>query len=225
MTLSANRPSAALALSAATLIATVVGGILGVTVGRSEWFPTVPLLLGGLGLIALAGMVLVDAGTAEQPAHPEHGGDGGGQPVAQPTLTGPAEAGPPGETAQHRTAEPQAAEHQTQVPSGEQVHMVLPVPSVKWWDQENPSAHAVTAAPAATQVPPPELETYLQTSIVAQCPRCGAFHLDAAAAPPGYRFRCRACAFDWGWQPGEPWPAVQVNPRRRQPATDSAAQP
>ena len=70
-----------------------------------------------------------------------------------------------------------------------------------------------------------ELETYLQTSIVAQCPRCGAFHLDAAAAPPGYRFRCRACAFDWGWQPGEPWPAVQVNPRRRQPGTDNAPQP
>jgi hypothetical protein len=219
MTLPANRPSPTVALSAVTLIATVVGGVLGLTVVRSEWFPTVPILLVGLGLIALAGMVLVDAGTAQQSASRVRG-DGGGQPVTPTSFAGPADATPAAEAAEHQATPREAQPH-----VAEQVHMALPVPSVQWWGRGTPSAQEALAVPEARQVPPPELETYLQTSIIAQCPRCGAFHLDAEATPPGYRFGCRTCGSEWDWQPGQPWPAVQVSPRRRRPDAAGAAEP
>jgi hypothetical protein len=222
MTLSANRPSPTLALSAATVAATVVGGALGLTIVRSEWFPTVPILLAGLGLIAVAGMVLIDARTAERPAGRVPGPDDDGEgPSDTPTTPAdPDTAMPTADTVEH-----QPTEEQAQPPSDEQVHVALPVPSVQWWGRGAPSAHAAVRAPEAQRVPPPELETYLQTSIIAQCPCCGAFHLDTEATPPGYRFECRTCGFEWHWQPGRPWPAVQVNPRRRRPDPLSAAEP
>jgi len=96
------------------------------------------------------------------------------------------------------------------------VQLVLPVPSGQWWGRESPPTRGPGAAPAARHAPPPELETYLQSSVIAQCPRCGSFQLDAEAVPPGYGFECRACGAGWDWQPDQPWPAVRVNPRPAQ---------
>ncbi len=224
MTLSAHRPSPPVALTAATVIATSGGGRLGLTLFQPEWFPAVPILLAGLGLIALAGIVLIDAGTNEPSAiraldEGKGGEDGGGPPLMATSFADPLRAPP-----QTETTEDQATERQAQPPICD-VRMALPVPSVQWWGRGTTSVLDAVAEPHDRHVPPPELETYLETSVIAQCPRCGAFHLDAQADPPGYRFGCRTCGSEWDWQPGRPWPAVRVNPRRRRPDAVSAAEP
>jgi hypothetical protein len=50
-----------------------------------------------------------------------------------------------------------------------------------------------------------------------QCPRCGSFEVDPAAASGVYTFACRACEHTWRWAPGEPWSRVVVDPRIRVP--------
>ena len=82
-----------------------------------------------------------------------------------------------------------------------------------WWD-------AAAAAPpppssAAQRAPAPDLSTYLASTFIAQCPRCGAFRLDARRAQNGWDFHCESCEYIWAWQPGTPWPPVRVMPGRR----------
>jgi hypothetical protein len=82
-----------------------------------------------------------------------------------------------------------------------------------WWD-------AAAGAPpppssAAQRAPAPDLSTYLASTFIAQCPRCGAFRLDAQRAPNGWDFHCESCEYIWAWQPGTPWPPVRVMPGRR----------
>jgi hypothetical protein len=78
-----------------------------------------------------------------------------------------------------------------------------------WWD----SAHPAPAPSAgAKRAPAPDLSTYLASTFIAQCPRCGAFRLDIRRARSGWDFRCEACENIWTWQPGTPWPPVRVMP-------------
>ena len=78
-----------------------------------------------------------------------------------------------------------------------------------WWD----SAHPAPAPSAgAKRAPAPDLSTYLASTFIAQCPRCGAFRLDIRRARSGWDFRCEACENTWTWQPGTPWPPVRVMP-------------
>ncbi len=86
-------------------------------------------------------------------------------------------------------------------------------PDVPWWD----SAQATPPAPSAgaKRAPAPDLSTYLASTFIAQCPRCGAFRLDIRRGRNGWDFRCEACESTWTWQPGTPWPPVRVMPRRR----------
>jgi hypothetical protein len=98
----------------------------------------------------------------------------------------------------------------------EAVVQLLPVarqPNAPWWD----AAQAPPPAPsqAARRVPAPDLSSYLASTLVAQCPNCGAFRLDLTQAAAGWDFRCEACRHAWTWQPGTAWPPVQVAPRRR----------
>ena len=60
--------------------------------------------------------------------------------------------------------------------------------------------------------PAPDLSTYLASTFIAQCPRCGAFRLDIRRGRSGWDFRCEACENTWTWQPGTPWPPVRVMP-------------
>ncbi|MGR7025650.1 hypothetical protein [Geodermatophilus sp. URMC 62] len=198
------------------MVATVVGGAAGVTVVHPEWLPTAPILLGGLGLIAVAGILLIHAELVHQPAAVVRArfADGDVQQTGalapdDPAGEPPAEAHPPAErsAAGSPDAEPRA-------PDDERAHLALPVPSVQWWGRGSPSAQAPGAAPASEPAPPPDLETYVQTSIIAQCPRCGSFQLDVQAVPPGYGFQCRTCGVGWDWRPDQPWPAGRVDPRR-----------
>ena len=86
-------------------------------------------------------------------------------------------------------------------------------PDAPWWD----SAQAAPPAPSpgAQRAPAPDLSTYLASTFIAQCPRCGAFRLDIRQAGNDWDFRCAACAYTWTWQPGTPWPPVRVMPRGR----------
>jgi hypothetical protein len=78
-----------------------------------------------------------------------------------------------------------------------------------WWD----SAQGAPAPSAGAQrAPAPDLSTYLASTFIAQCPRCGAFRLDIKRARSAWDFRCEACGHTWSWQPGAPWPPVRVMP-------------
>jgi hypothetical protein len=89
-----------------------------------------------------------------------------------------------------------------------------------WWDHDSAPR---PAAPEGRPAPAPDLTTYLDptltarldSALIAQCPRCGAFELDTDRDQDPWAFRCRACAKTWTWRPGTPWPAVRVAPRRR----------
>ena len=55
-----------------------------------------------------------------------------------------------------------------------------------WWD----SAHPAPAPSAgAKRAPAPDLSTYLASTFIAQCPRCGGFRLDIRRARSGWDFR------------------------------------
>ena len=86
-------------------------------------------------------------------------------------------------------------------------------PDAPWWD----SAHGAPPppSPGAKRAPAPDLSTYLASTFIAQCPRCGAFRLDIRSASAAWDFRCEACGYTWTWQPGTPWPPVRVMPRGR----------
>jgi hypothetical protein len=89
-----------------------------------------------------------------------------------------------------------------------------PAAGQSWWQE----AKAGPPPPSrdAKRAPAPDLSTYLASTFVAQCPRCGAFDLDIRpAGGSAWDFRCESCANIWTWQPGTPWPQVRVMPGRR----------
>jgi hypothetical protein len=86
-------------------------------------------------------------------------------------------------------------------------------PDAPWWDSAQGGRPA--PSPGAKRVPAPDLSTYLASTFIAQCPRCGAFRLDIRRARNGWDFHCEACEYTWTWQPGTPWPPVRVMPRGR----------
>jgi rubredoxin len=82
-----------------------------------------------------------------------------------------------------------------------------------WWN----AAQGAPPAPSsgAERRPAPDLSSYLGSTLIAQCPRCGAFRLDFRHARSGWDFRCESCGNVWTWQPDSPWPVVRVAPKRR----------
>ena len=140
-------------------------------------------------------------------------------PRAQPNRAGPPRAAPP--------PEPYPPDPVAPAPDGlnrggapavnETVVQLLPLTppgsagpaDAPWWD----SAQGAPAPSAgAKRAPAPDLSTYLASSFIAQCPRCGAFRLDIRRARSAWDFRCEVCGHTWTWQPGTPWPPVRVMP-------------
>ena len=118
-------------------------------------------------------------------------------PVASPAAEEPAAPGAPGTVVQLLPLSGQAGGA-----------------DAPWWD----SAQGTPAPSAgAKRVPAPDLSTYLASTFIAQCPRCGAFRLDHRRARDGWDFRCEACDHVWTWQPGTPWPPVRVMPGGARP--------
>ena len=107
-------------------------------------------------------------------------------------------------------------------PANEAVVQLLPLPpqpgnaepaDAPWWDSARMGPPP--PSPGAKRSPAPDLSTYLASTFIAQCPRCGAFRFDFRRARSGWDFRCEACEYTWTWQPGTPWPPVRVMPRAR----------
>jgi hypothetical protein len=107
-------------------------------------------------------------------------------------------------------------------PANEAVVQLLPLPpppgnaepaDAPWWDSARMGPPP--PSPGAKRSPAPDLSTYLASTFIAQCPRCGAFRFDFQRARSGWDFRCEACEYTWTWQPGTPWPPVRVMPRAR----------
>jgi len=83
-------------------------------------------------------------------------------------------------------------------------------PGPSWWEKTG----SVAEIPAETRAAAP-LSSYLNSVIIAQCPRCGSFAIDAIEGPTEWAFRCHACRHTWTWRPGASWPAIEVRPRLR----------
>ena len=118
-------------------------------------------------------------------------------PAREPELTGP-------RTATMPRAHPRpASSSQVAPPDSYPPDPVAPV-----------TAQAPVPADGLNRVgaPAPDLSTYLASTFIAQCPRCGAFRLDIRSGRNGWNFRCEACENTWIWQPGTPWPPVRVMP-------------
>ena len=107
-------------------------------------------------------------------------------------------------------------------PANEAVVQLMPLPpqpgnaepaDAPWWDSARMGPPP--PSPGAKRSPAPDLSTYLASTFIAQCPRCGAFRFDFQRATSGWDFRCEACEYTWTWQPGTPWPPVRVMPRAR----------
>jgi hypothetical protein len=90
---------------------------------------------------------------------------------------------------------------------------VSPGAEAPWWDAAQGGPPASSAA--ARRAPAPDLSSYLASTIIAQCPNCGAFRLDFRRSRHGWDFRCESCRHTWTWQPDTPWPPVRVAPGRR----------
>jgi len=88
-----------------------------------------------------------------------------------------------------------------------------PQQGADWWQQ--PVGPPPSTSSAGRSAPAPDLSSYLDSAVIAQCPRCGAFDLDIDNRRDPWAFRCRACGQTWAWQPGSPWPPVRVAPRQR----------
>jgi hypothetical protein len=142
------------------------------------------------------------------------------QPLSRP-VPAPAAERPPAER-----PTPTPAPAPARGPAGTVVEL-LPVPGgnnsrsagPSWWDAAAGAAPP-PASSAAQRAPAPDLSTYMASTFIAQCPRCGAFRLDSRRAQNGWDFRCESCAYTWAWQPGAPWPPIRVMPGRRRPRPD-----
>lgn len=76
-----------------------------------------------------------------------------------------------------------------------------------WWTEARPTATPIVHNGQA------DTEDYeVDRAVVAQCPRCGDFHLDVARHGDGYAFHCRNpnCGHRWEWRPDAPWPTTVV---------------
>jgi hypothetical protein len=89
----------------------------------------------------------------------------------------------------------------------------------QWW---NAARGTPPPSSEAQRRPAPDLSSYLGSTLIAQCPRCGAFRLDFRRARTGWDFRCESCGHVWTWLPGSPWPLVRVAPKRRTQARPPA---
>jgi len=156
-------------------------------------------------------------------ADPRYGRPEPGHPGPEPGHPGP-EPGHPGPEPGHPGPEP--GHPRPGIPARtESVVEVIPFSSRRdapgappqgasdWWLQ--PAAPPPPASSAGRPAPAPDLSTYLDSAVIAQCPRCGAFDLDVDHGRDPWAFQCRACNNKWAWRPGVPWPEVRVAPRLR----------
>ncbi len=96
--------------------------------------------------------------------------------------------------------------------------LVLPIagqagPSSPWWELAGKPQPG--SAGERDVLRPHDLDRYQDAAFIAQCPKCGAFELDADQGSESWKFHCNACDCRWSWRPGTAWPPVQVRPKLR----------
>jgi hypothetical protein len=194
------------------IAAALIGGLAAATLVHTSLTIAVIVSVVAGGIAVLAAL--------RSPARPpelgagEPGGEDFGRYPAPSRRPAPSAAPVPAETDGQTRGGP---------PAGNQtVVQLLPLPpqpgdaqppDAPWWDSAQGAPPA--PSPGAKRAPAPDLSTYLASTFIAQCPRCGAFRLDIGRARNGWDFRCEACEYTWTWQPGTPWPPVRVVPRGR----------
>lgn len=118
-------------------------------------------------------------------------------------------------------SEPEDGRHQADKPHGpDGVVQLRTLPGERadtdrpWWD---PPAVSPAASTAAAAGPDPEapVASYLEAAVIAQCPRCGSFSISVDERGKVWAFGCQECAGRWTWCPGDPWPAVEIQPALR----------
>jgi hypothetical protein len=215
------------------IAAALIGGLAAATLVHASLTIAVivSVVAGGIGVVALfrsparsPELMAGDWEDAETGRYPvsRHRPAPPGPPASRSAPTAP-RAVPPGPFPADPVA-PGAGPPHGQGPRGgtpavnETVVQLLPLPAqpgsagppdAPWWDS---AQGAPAPSAAAKRVPAPDLSTYLASTFIAQCPRCGAFRLDIRRARNGWDFRCESCANTWTWQPGTPWPPVRVMP-------------
>jgi hypothetical protein len=194
------------------IAAALIGGLAAATLVHTSLTIAVIVSVVAGGIAVLAAL--------RSPARPpelgagEPGGEDLGRYPAPSRRPAPSAAPVPAETDGQTRGGPPAG-NQTVVqllPLPPQPGDVQP-PDAPWWDSAQGAPPA--PSPGAKRAPAPDLSTYLASTFIAQCPRCGAFRLDIGRARNGWDFRCEACEYTWTWQPGTPWPPVRVVPRGR----------
>jgi hypothetical protein len=198
------------------VVAALIGGLAADRLGHASLLIAVivSLVAGALGVVVLFRSPSRPPELASGYPDDETRGIGVPQNRHAPTLPHPQRAG-------QAPASPRAAAPPSSPPaeSGTVVELLpLPgqagAPDAPWWD----SAQGTPAPSAgAKRVPAPDLSTYLASTFIAQCPRCGAFRFDHRRARNGWDFRCESCDHVWTWQPGTPWPPVRVMPGGARP--------
>jgi hypothetical protein len=202
------------------IVAALIGGLAADRLGHASILIAVivSLVAGALGVLVLFRSPARPSGlTSGNPEDDETRGFSVPQHRHAPTLPRPQ----PARRAAAPAAVPPVAAPADGSPGGSgTVVELLPVsgqagaPDAPWWD----SAQGTPAPSAgAKRAPAPDLSTYLASTFIAQCPRCGAFRLDHRRARDGWDFRCEACDHVWTWQPGTPWPPVRVMPGGARP--------
>jgi hypothetical protein len=210
------------------IVAALIGGLAADRLGHASILIAVivSLVVGALGVLVLfRSPARPSPVTSGHPEDDETRGFNVPQHRHAPTRPRPQ----PAARAAAAAAVPPAAAAAAERPAAEQpaapggsgtVVELLPVsgqagaPDAPWWD----SAQGTPAPSAgAKRAPAPDLSTYLASTFIAQCPRCGAFRLDHRRARDGWDFRCEACDHVWTWQPGTPWPPVRVMPGGARP--------
>jgi len=211
----AQRGPAQFGWALVVIAAAVIGGLAAATLVHASLVVAVVVSL----VIGAIGAVVVVRSPARSPEltapHPAT------MPRARPPRAAPPpESYPPDPVAQVAPATPVVADglNRGGAPAvNETVVQLLPLTppgtagpaDAPWWD----SAHPAPAPSAgAKRAPAPDLSTYLASTFIAQCPRCGAFRLDIRRARSAWDFRCEVCGHTWTWQPGTPWPPVRVMP-------------
>jgi hypothetical protein len=208
-----------LAWALLVIAAALVGALAAAALVHTSLIIAVPVAV-VLGAIAVA--------VFRSPARPGPARPGPARPG--PARPGPARYGPAPERPVPERQDPGRAsfpdprrQPSSDAPSGaDTVVELLPLQAPpgesrpagqSWWDAA--AGPAPRPSSAAQQAPAPDLSSYLASTLIAQCPRCGAFRLDARRAPNGWDFHCESCEYIWAWQPGTPWPPVRVMPGRR----------
>lgn len=197
------------------IAAALIGGLAAAALVHASLVLAVvaSLVIGAIGVLVL----VRSPARSPEPAAPHPAGP---HPATTPRAQPPRAAAPPLES-----YPPDPVAPATPAPAGlnrggapavnETVVQLLPLSppgtpaDAPWWDSAQP---APAPSAGAQRAPAPDLSTYLASTFIAQCPRCGAFRLDIRRARSAWDFRCEVCGHTWSWQPGTPWPPVRVMP-------------